>query len=168
MSNRPLHPLLLLRILQVALLQPRIRARTAPHLILLTPHLPRIPPVTLQIRAELQVLLRNSILPDMRQEEKRQRGAKDTQSGRDEERILARANAFRSTGRVGLDDGEDVGADKGADLAHGGGDTVVLASNGGCGCFGCDEADVIARADFTKGKKDSIYDDEAADVRGGV
>lgn len=83
-----------------------------------------------------------------------QHRTENAKGARDDERILA------STDWVGgmvLRNGKHVGTDKSTDLADGGGDTVVLASNGGCAALGCEKTDVVARTEFAEGGEDTNY-----------
>ncbi len=122
----------------------------------------------LQILPKLDILRGNGILPNMRQQKQRQSRTEDTQSGADEKRILTATNAVCAAGSVGLDDWEDVGSDKGANLAERGCDGVVLPADGRGAGFGGYEADVVAWASFAKGEKNSVDDDEASDVSRGI
>ncbi len=79
----------------------------------------------------------------MRQQKQGQKRTKDAQTTADEKRVLTRS---RGVGGVGLDDGEEVGSYESADFAHGSGDAVVLAADGGCRGFRGHEADVVAGA----------------------
>ncbi|KAL9034256.1 MAG: hypothetical protein Q9214_007128, partial [Letrouitia sp. 1 TL-2023] len=117
--------------------------------------LPRIPPLRLQVLPKPHVLAPDRVLPDLRQQEPRQRRAEEAQAAADEKGILPAARAALASRGVLLDDGEDVGADEGADLAAGGGDSIVLAADGGGAGFGGDEADVVAGPDFAKGEEDT-------------
>lgn len=69
---------------------------------------------------------------------------------------MASARAVGAAGRVLLDDGEQVGADERADLAARGGDSVVLAADGGGAGLGGDEADVVAGAGFAEREEDAV------------
>jgi hypothetical protein len=124
---------------------PRIKLRRTPHLIRLRPHLSRIPPILLQIGPKLDILRRNRILPNMRQEEERQQRAEETQRRAHEERILTAPGAIRSAGRMVLDNWENVGTDESADLAKSGGYGKILASNGSGARLRRNEPDIIAR-----------------------
>ncbi|KAL9608248.1 MAG: hypothetical protein Q9167_006900 [Letrouitia subvulpina] len=93
----------------------------------------------------------------MRQQEPRQRRAEEAQAAADEERVLPAARAALASGSVLLDDGEDVGADEGADLTARGGDGVILAADSGGARFGGDEADVVARPGFAEGEEDAGF-----------
>ena len=66
----------------------------------------------------------------------------------DDERILASADCV---GSMVLGDGKDVGTDKSTDLADGGGDTIVLASNRGSAALGCKKTDVVTGTEFAEG-----------------
>lgn len=100
----------------------------------------------------------------MRQQEKRQAGAENTQRRRHEEGILARASGVRS---IVLNDGEDISSDEGANLAGSGRDGVVLATNRGGAGLGRHEPDVVAGAQFAERQEDSVDDDESGNVVGG-
>lgn len=88
----------------------------------------------------------------MRQPEPNERRRKNAQSARDEERVLTRSD------RVGivLQQREDVGTHKGTDLAHGGGDGVVLTTDRGGAGLGRDEADVVTGTELTERQEDTI------------
>lgn len=147
---------------------PHCRPTRRIRLVLLTAHLPRVPAMLLQIRPELQILAGDGILPDMRQEKQGQKRAQEAQAAADEKGILTASDAVGAAGRVGLDDGEDVGPDEGTDFAGRGGDGVVLPADGGGAGLGGDEADVVAGSGFAEGEEDAVDDDETADVGGGV
>lgn len=89
----------------------------------------------------------NRILSDLRQEEERDQRAENTQRTTQIERVLSLLDDIGAS--VGDDVGEDVCANEGANLAGCGGDTVVLASDGGCGGLGGNEANVVTWADFS-------------------
>ena len=91
----------------------------------------------------------------MGQQEQGQEGAEDAQARAHEERILAAADARRAARGVVLNDGKDIGADEGADFAHGGCDGVVLPADGGGAGLGRYEPDVVARTGFAEREKDS-------------
>ena len=109
------------------------------------PHLPRVPSVGFKIVSKLSILESNRILPDPRQEEEGQKGAQQTQTGTDKERVLAASSAVGSTGGVVLDEWEHVRADESAHLAHGGRDRVVLSADGSRARLGRHQADVVPR-----------------------
>ena len=77
-------------------------------MICLNAHLSRVPSLTLKVLPKLQILRRDRILADVRQQEKGQEAAEDTQTAADEERILAAPNAVRATGGIVLNNGEQV------------------------------------------------------------
>ena len=138
-----------------------IHCRAAIHLILLCAHLPGIPSLLFKISPELQVLTCDRILPDMRQKEECQTGAEDAESAAHEEGILAASVAVRATWSVLLNDGENVGSDESANLPHGSGDGIVLATDGGGTGFGRDQTNVITGSCFAEGEEDAVDDDEA-------
>lgn len=117
-SRRPLH---------------RLGSDLAPTLVTdplpraLQPHQRGVEAVGAEILPEADVLLVDGVLADVGQEEPGEGAGEDGEAGGDPERILALAGGV---GGVVLDDGEDPGADEGADLADGGGDAVVLAADG--------------------------------------
>ena len=122
-------------------------------LILFTPHLPSVPPMFLQVSAELQVLGCDGVLSNMREEEEGEESAEEAQGAADEEWVLAASNTVGAAGGVGLDDWKDVAetrvsistsfpcfrrgnlrSDECSYLPCRGSYGVVLATN--CGCTG--------------------------------
>jgi len=93
------------------------------------------------------ILRLNRILSDLRQEEERDQRAENTQRTTQIERVLSLLDDIGAS--VSDDVWEDVCANEGADLACCSGDTVVLASDGGCGGLGGNEADVITWTDLS-------------------
>lgn len=90
----------------------------------------------------------------MREQEERQRRTEDAQRTRHEERILSR------TGRVGgvlLNNRENIRSHEGTNLAHRGGDPIVLATDGSSTRFGGNQSDVVTRTKLTKRQKDSSH-----------
>ena len=126
-------------------------------------HLRDIIPILDQIRPKLSVFLIDSILPNMRQQEKRNESRQDTQCRTHKERILTSFDWIRILVAV-VEDSENLIANKSTDFADCSGDTVVLASDGGSTGFRGDQADVVARAEFTEGEEDAVDDYEAGDV----
>lgn len=118
----------------------------------LLPHRRSIIPMLLQIPTELRILLGNSILPNTRQTEDRQRRTEKTQRARHKERVLARPDLI---GCIVLDHWEDIRPHERADFTCRCCDPVVLSADGGRAGFGGYEADVIAGAEFAEGKEDS-------------
>lgn len=53
------------------------------------------------------------------------------------------------------DNGKDVGSDECANLAHGGSDAVILATNGGSGRFGGNQPNIVAWAGLAEREKDA-------------
>lgn len=130
-------------------------ARRARDTVLFDSHLPRVPSVAFKILSKLAILQTNRILPDRRQEEKRQKRAQQTQTGTDKERDLAASSAVRSAWGVVLDDWEHVRADESADLAHGGRNRIVLSADGGRAGLGCHQADVVPWPRFAQREEDA-------------
>jgi hypothetical protein len=95
-------------------------------LVLLRSHSAPIITVRIQVVVKLDVLLGDGVLADMRQAEKRQGCAEDTQRAGNEKRILSSTGWVRC---VILDDWEDVAAHESSDLAYRSGNAVVLSSN---------------------------------------
>ena len=122
----------------------------------------------LEVGPKFEILRGNSILADLGQESERDERTEEAQTTGHEKGVLATANTIRTAGRIGLDDGEDVGAYEGADLPEGGRDGVILAPDRGGGGLGRDQADIIAGPRFAEGEEDAVDDHEAGDVRGGV
>lgn len=120
--------------------------------------------MALKISSELGILLRDGVLSNMRQQEKRQEGRENTQTRRDPEGIL---RLLHFVGTCGCQDGrEDSGADECADLANSRGDTVVLSANTSGAGLGGDETDVVARAQLTEGEENAVDYSERGDVAG--
>lgn len=134
-------------------------------------HLADIVAVGLEVETELGVLLADGVLTDVWKQEQGQAGTEHAQSRGDEEWVLASLDRV-GVGIAVVQDSEDTGTDERANLAKGGSNTVVLATNGGGGRLGCDETNVVAGSQFTEGEEDAVHDDEAADVldlgKGGV
>jgi hypothetical protein len=103
-----------------------IRDGRTMHLVLLRSHGTPVIAVRIQVVVELDVLLGDGVLADMRQAEKRQGCTEDTQRAGNEKGILPSASGVWC---VILDDWEDVAADKSSDLAYRSGNAVVLSSN---------------------------------------
>ena len=162
------NPLNLLHGLNSLLSHPRINRTLPPIMILLTPHLPRIPPMLLKVGPKFQILGGDSILTDLGQESESDERTEKAESTGHKERILTTSCAIGATWCVRLNDGEDVGADESANFAEGGGNCVVLASDCGRGCFGRNQADIIAWSGFSEREKDAIDNDEAGYMLGGV
>ena len=101
-------------------------------LVLLRSHGAPIITVRIQVVVELDVLLGDGVLADMRQAEKRQGCAEDTQRAGDEERILSSTSWVWC---IILDDWEDVAAHESSDLAYRSGNAVVLSSNASSACL---------------------------------
>lgn len=91
-------------------------------------------------------------LSNIREEEQSNCGSEDAERARDEERILARASLI---GRILLHDREDIGSDKGADLANGCSNSVILAADGGRGGLGRNQPDVVAGTKLTQRQEDA-------------
>ena len=109
-----------------------IRDGRAMHLVLLRSHGAPIITVCIQVIVELDVLLGNGILTDMRQAEKRQGCAEDTQRAGNEKRILSGTSWVWC---IVLDNWEDVAAHKSSDLAYRSGNAVILSSNASSACL---------------------------------
>ena len=109
-----------------------IRDGRAMHLVLLRSHGAPIITMCIQVIVELDVLLSDGILTDMRQAEKRQGCAEDTQRAGNEKRILSSTSWVWC---IILDDWEDVAAHESSDLAYRSGDAVVLSSNASSACL---------------------------------
>lgn len=103
-----------------------------------------------EMLSKLDILGRDAVLPDVGQEEKRQHRAEQTQTGTNEERILAPSSAVRPARSLALNNREDVCPDKSPNLAPGRCDRVVLAADGGGASLGSHEADVIAWPDLAQ------------------
>lgn len=127
-------------------------------------HLPRVPPVALEVVAEPAILDNDSILADVRDKEDGQERGQDAKRSRDPEGILGLLVGVVTAGRN--DVGENVGADKGAYLADCRHHAVVLAADARGASLGRDEADVVTRAEFAEGQKDAIDNREGGDVLG--
>lgn len=92
-------------------------------------------------------------LVDLREQEERQESTEDAQRAGDEERILALTNFI---GGILLDNGQNVGAHEGANLANGGSIRVVLATDGGSATLGGTQAQIITGAKLAQCKEDAI------------
>lgn len=88
----------------------------------------------------------------MRNKKPAEHGTENAKGARDDERILAGADWV---GSMVLCDGKHIGTDKGTDLAKGGGDTVVLASDRGSTALGREKTDVVAGAEFAECGEDT-------------
>ena len=102
------------------------------NLVLLRSHGAPIITMCIQVIVELDVLLGDGILTDMRQAEKRQCCAEDTQRTGNEKWILSSTSWVW---RIVLDDWEDVAAHESSDLAYRSGNAVVLSSNASSACL---------------------------------
>ena len=120
------------------------------YLVFLSSHCAPVVTVCVQVIVELDILLGDGVLTDVRQGKDGQEGAENTQRAGDEERILSSTSRVR---RIGLDNWKDVAANKGSDLAHCRGNTVILSSNASSTCLGSDEADVVTRAELAECKE---------------
>jgi len=109
-----------------------IRDGRAMHLVLLRSHGAPIITMCIQVIVELDVLLSDGILTDMRQAEKRQGCAEDTQRAGNEKWILSSTSWVWC---IILDDWEDVAAHESSDLAYRSGDAVILSSNASSACL---------------------------------
>lgn len=89
---------------------------------------------------------RVAYLLDLRQKEKRQHRAKDTQRAGDEERVLAGANRIW---RILLRNGNHIRAHKGPNLPRGRCNRVVLSADRSRAALCRAESDVVAGAEFT-------------------
>lgn len=138
--------------------RPRIRPRHT--------QLRRIPALTLQICAEALIFNLDGVLADGGNQREGDNGRQDAQAGRDPEGVLRGGDFIIAAGL--LDVGKDPGADKGANLAHGGGDAVVAAADAGGAGLGGEQADVVAGADLAEGEEDAVHDGKGGDVFGDV
>ena len=120
------------------------------HLVFLSSHRAPVIAILVQIIVELDILRGDGVLTDVRQGKNGQKGAENAQRAGDKERILSSTSRV---GRIGLDDRKDVAANKGSDLAHCCGNTVILSSNASGTCLGSDEADIIAGAELAECKE---------------
>lgn len=114
--------------------------------------------MALKILSELDILQSNGILSNVRQKENRQKRAEQTQAGTDEERILATSGAVRPTRSMVLDDWKDICANKGANLAHGRRNRVILTTDCSRTSFGSHEADIITRSCLAQREEDTKDD----------
>lgn len=139
------------------LIQTAVHSITTCRLVFLGSHFSRIPTILFKVSAELDIFFGNSVLANMRQQEKREKCAKETQTRAHKKRILAATNTVRATRSVVLDNGEKIGSNKGTDFSHGGGNGVVLAADGGRAGFGGYETDIIAWTSFAEGEEDAGF-----------
>ena len=128
---------------------------------MIQPKLPGIIPVRLQINPKPGVLLGNGVLANVRETEKHQDRAEDTQTAAHIEGILRR-QSLRVAAR-GDDVRENICAHKSADLAHGGRDAVILTPDSRRARLGGDQANVVARAELAQGDEDAVDGGEGAD-----
>lgn len=123
-----------------------------------------VPAVALEVLAELAVLLGNGVLVDIGEAEEGDSGRQQGQGRGDPERILGNLCGVVTTSS--LDVGEDPGSDKGTNLANGGGDTVVAATDTGGTGLGSQQTDVVAGAELAKTQEDAVDNGEAGNVLG--
>lgn len=90
----------------------------------------------------------------MRKQEESQGGTEDAQRTGNEEWILARTDRV---GGVLLNNRENISAHESTDLAHCGGNSVVLATDGSSTGLGGNQADIVTRTKLTKRQEDSIH-----------
>lgn len=112
--------------------------------------LARVPAVGVEVGAEAGVLGLDGVLADVGDEEQDEGGGEEAEGGGEVEGVLGRGGRAAAGG---LEVGEDPGADEGADLADGGGDAVVDATDPRGARLGGEEADVVAGAELAKGEE---------------
>lgn len=152
------HPLLHL-LYDVLLL---VVGRGGVRLVVVQAELASIPAVALEVLAELDVLLSDGILTDVGNEEVGDESRQQRQGGSDPEGILGNLCGIIATSCFNA--GEDPGSDKGTNLANGGGNTVVTATNASGAGLGGQETNVVARTKLSKTQENTVYNGEASNV----
>ncbi len=103
----------------------------------------------LEIGSKFDILGSDRILANLGQKEESDECTEYAQSAGYEERILTASDAVSASWRVSLDDGENVGANEGANLPRGGGNGVVLTADR-CGTgLRSNKADIVAGPSFS-------------------
>lgn len=123
-----------------------------------------IPTILLEVLAELAVLLGNGVLTDIGQAEKGNGGGDDAESRGNVKGVLGGLGlVVTAEGSNGV---KGVGANKGANLANGGGDAVVATTDTGSAGLGGEETNVVARAELAEGEEDAVDDGKGSDAGG--
>lgn len=102
---------------------------------------------------EFAILLLDEVLGDVGEADECEDSAQEAHACREVEGHLALLDNIATT--VGDQVREDVVANEAAELAKGGGNAVVLATNGGGAGLRGDEADVVSGADFAEGEENT-------------
>lgn len=123
-----------------------------------------VPAVSLEILAELGVLLDNGVLSDVGEAEEGNGGRQQAQRRGDPEGVLRSLGGIVTTGLLNV--GEDPGSNKGANFANGSGNAVVAATDTSGTGLGGQETNVVAGAKLTKTQEDAVNDGEGSDVSG--
>ena len=126
-------------------------------------HVASVVSVLGEVGLKLGILVVDGVLTDMWQEEESQECRENTECRRDEERILASLDRVRVLVPV-VQNTEDLGSDEGANLAGGGCDSVVLATNTGSARLGGDQTNIVTRTKLSKSKEDTVDDDKTANI----
>lgn len=133
-----------------------------PLLPLIVSHLARIESIRLEILSELDILLLDCILVNLRQQQDQTR-AQNAKRARHEERVLAILDRiWRPT--ISLDDREHVGTNESANLAACSSNCIVLATDTSRAGLGRDQPNVVTRSHLAEHEEDAVDDDKGTDV----
>lgn len=123
-----------------------------------------VPAVSLEVLAELGILLSNSVLANVGNAEKGNGSGQKSQRRGNPEGVLGNLSRIVTTGS--LNAGKNPSSDKGTDLANGSGNAVVTTTNTSGAGLGGQQTNVVTGAKLSQTQENTVDDGETSNVLG--